>query len=300
MASSKPAIWNEKLELPGHVRFMEGVGDLPMLNVISERSSAEIYLHGAHLTHFQRNNEPPLLFLSQVSQFSDDKPIRGGIPVILPWFGPREGQPMHGFARTSNWDLKEIVPAKNGAIALRFRLEADETAGFPPLAADYLVTVSDTLELQLTVTNGSKDKELSFEECLHTYFRVGDIGATGITGLKGVNYVDKVDGFAQKTETADAIKISSEVDRVYLDTTGPIELHDTRLKRKIVIAKQNSASTVVWNPWSAKAQQMSDFGDDEYLHMVCLEAGNVGKNKITLAPGKSSSFSVTLSTASLV
>jgi D-hexose-6-phosphate mutarotase len=40
---------------------------------------------------------------------------------------------------------------------------------------------------------------------------------------------------------------------------------------------------------------MSDFGDDEYKQMVCVEAGSVGKNRINLAPNKSASLKVTLS-----
>ena len=35
--------------------------------------------------------------------------------------------------------------------------------------------------------------------------------------------------------------------------------------------------SVVWNPWEEKAKQMSDFGDDEYTKMVCVEAGYVSK-----------------------
>jgi D-hexose-6-phosphate mutarotase len=42
---------------------------------------------------------------------------------------------------------------------------------------------------------------------------------------------------------------------------------------------------------------MPDFGDQEYLKMVCVESGNVGKNKLTLAPGKSSVLRVKLSSA---
>lgn len=29
---------------------------------------------------------------------------------------------------------------------------------------------------------------------------------------------------------------------------------------------------VVWNPWSENAKKMSDFGDDEYPGMICVEA----------------------------
>ena len=53
----------------------------------------------------------------------------------------------------------------------------------------------------------------------------------------------------------------------------------------IRIAKSGSNSTVVWNPWIDKSIRMPDFGDEEYLQMVCVESGNVGTNKITLPAG---------------
>jgi len=287
-------------EIPGCVTFQDGRGDLPTVEVNTARSTAEIFLHGAHVTHFQKKGEPPLLFLSRVSRFAEEQPIRGGIPVILPWFGPREGMTMHGFARLKAWDLKEIRPLPDGSVSLRFRLpDCPEASSFPPFTADYVVTVSDTLSLQLVVTNNSPDAEFTFENCLHTYFAVADISAVSIVGLKGASYLDKVPDFARRTETNEAIQISSEVDRVYVDSTGPVEILDSRLGRKIRVEKEGSASTVVWNPWIAKAQQLPDFSDDEYQQMVCVESGNVGPNKITLPPGSSSTLSVELSSTPL-
>jgi glucose-6-phosphate 1-epimerase len=298
MAASKTPEWEKRLEIPGRVSFMDGVGDLPMINVNTEWSTAEIYQHGAHVTHFQRKKEPPLLFLSQVSRFDEGHPIRGGIPVILPWFGAREGELTHGFARIKTWELKEIVSSANGSVSLRLRLpDCAEAASQTPFTADYIITVGETLGLQLVVTNTSPDHEFVFENCLHSYFAVGDISAVSISGLKGLSYLDKVDTFARKTENRDAIQITSEVDRVYEDATGPVEIIDERFHRRIKIEKEGSASTVVWNPWIAKSQQMPDFGNDEYMRMVCVESGNVGKNKITLAPGKSATLGVRLSTS---
>ncbi|HZQ47849.1 MAG TPA: D-hexose-6-phosphate mutarotase [Verrucomicrobiae bacterium] len=298
MIADKTSALERRLEIPGRVSFMDGSGELPMLEIKTEWSTAEIYLHGAHVTRFQKRDEPPLLFLSQVSRFDKEHPIRGGIPVIFPWFGARAGKPAHGFARTTAWELKEITSSANGSISLRLRLpDGPAAAGFPPFTADYIVTVSETLELQLLIANASPDKEFTFEECLHTYFTVGDIGAASIVGLKGVGYEDKVENFAKKVETNEAINIPSEVDRVYFDTTGPVEIQDRSLQRKIRVEKEGSASTVVWNPWIAKAQQMSDFGNEEYQKMVCVESGNVGKNKVTLPPGKSSALTVKLSSA---
>ena len=290
----------KQFEIPGRVTVMEGNGELPKLEVTTDWSTAEIYLHGAHVTDFQKKGEPPILFTSQCSRFTTEQPIRGGIPVIFPWFGPREGEPTHGFARISQWELREAIAVPDGGVSLRFALpNTSASATWPAFSAHYVVTITDKLTLELIITNASPEDSFNFETCLHTYFSVGDIHNVSITGLKGVSYLDKVENFAAKTETADAIQITSEVDRVYLDTAGAVEILDPALRRKIRVEKSGSASTVVWNPWIAKAQQMPDFGNDEYQQMVCVESGNVSKNKTTLLPGKSSVLKVELSSHSL-
>jgi glucose-6-phosphate 1-epimerase len=287
-------------EALGRVAFLDGRGDLPMVEVSTRWSNAEIYLHGAHVTHFKKKDECPLLFLSQCSRFAEDQPIRGGIPVVFPWFGPREGLGQHGFARVKAWEIKECVPAPDGSVSLRFRLpEYPEASAFPPFTADYVVTVNQALTLQLIITNQSKDQEFVFENCLHSYFSVGDVTAVSISGLKGVNYQDKVASFLEKTEASDAIRIASEVDRIYLSTAGAVEITDPRFGRRIRIEKEGSASTVVWNPWVTKAQQMPDFGNEEYEQMVCVESGNVASNSVTLAPGGTSTLKVKLSSETL-
>jgi glucose-6-phosphate 1-epimerase len=279
----------------GTITTLAGDGGLPKLGIQTPWSTAEVYLHGAHVTQFKRVNEAPLLFLGRSSRFENGQPIRGGIPVIFPWFGPRDGAGLHGFARNHAWELKESNTASDGRVTLRFRMPRPAAAaGYPEFNVEYLVTVAETLSLEFMVTNQSADRPFEFEQCLHTYFHVEEIAEVEVRGLKGVSYLDKVDGFQKKTETADAIRISSEVDRVYLDTTGPVEIHDQGLRRVIRIEKENSASTVVWNPWIAKAKQMADFGDEEYRHMVCVESGNVGANRIVLPPGKTSSLKVRL------
>ena len=299
MMSNKPGL-TDKPEALGRVTFIDGQNELPMLEISTAWSTAEIYLHGAHVTQFKKKDEAPLLFLSQCSRFTEGNPIRGGIPVILPWFGPREGLAQHGFARVKPWDLKEFAPAPDGSVSVRFRLpDCPEAAAFPPFTADYIVTVNQALTLELVITNQSKDAEFTFENCLHSYFEVADVTAISIQGLKGVNYLDKVASFLEKTETSDALRIASEVDRVYLNTTGTVEICDPRIGRKIRIEKQGSASTVVWNPWIAKSRQMSDFGDEEYERMICVESGNVGSNSISLPPGGSSTLTVKLSSETL-
>jgi D-hexose-6-phosphate mutarotase len=290
---------NNQLQIPGRVKLTTGNGVLTKIDVTTKFSTAEIYLHGAHVTRFQKNGEPPLLFMSAKSLFAPDKAIRGGVPICFPWFGSRAGLPAHGFARITEWELVATRALPDGGV--RVHLQMPENAGGANAfggKVEYVVTVNESLTMELQITNQSAEP-LIFEECLHAYFSVGDINDVAITGLKGATYLDKTDNNTRKIESSDAIKIVSETDRVYLDTTGAVEILDANLRRRIRVEKSNSASTVVWNPWSAKAKAMADFGDEEFLQMVCVEAGNVGQNQITLAPGKTSALKVELSSAPL-
>jgi D-hexose-6-phosphate mutarotase len=285
-----------KHEIPGRVTLATGNGGLPKLEIKTDRSTAEIYPHGAHVTDFQKNGEPPLLFMSQASQFVDGKPIRGGVPIVFPWFGPREGVPAHGFARLVSWDLRAASLTPSGAVKLSFDLPESAAKSYDVNArVSHVVTVDDQLTMELIVTNTAASGNFVFENCFHTYFAVSGIDAVSITGLKGAPYLDRLDSTALKSESADAIRIRSEVDRTYVNAAGPVEIQDATLRRVIRVEKSGSASTVVWNPWVAKAKAMADFGDEEFRQMVCVESGNVAQNKIALAPGGIASLKVVVS-----
>jgi glucose-6-phosphate 1-epimerase len=257
-------------EIPGRVLFSEGNGDLSRLEINTAWSNAEVYLHGAHITHFQEKSGPPILFLSQLSRFNVGTAIR------------------------------EVAQSPTGSVCLRLTLpDSPSAALFPKFSATYSMTIGKTLAAELTVVNLSQDQDFTYEDCLHSYFNVGDISAVSITGLKGIDYLDKTENFARKTERAEHIKITQETDRIYLDTKSVVEIHDSSLQRRIRIEKSGSTSTVVWNPWVAKAQQMPDFGNDEYLKMVCVESGNVADNRVTLPAGKSASLRIEISTLPL-
>lgn len=281
------------LEIPDRVSIVKGEGGMPKVVVETDSSLAEIHLHGAHVTRFQKKGEAPLLFLSDSSDFARDKPIRGGIPIIFPWFGPSEGLPANGYARTVEWDLRETTLLPDGSVSLRFKLPR-----LGKFDVQYLVTVSDSLCLELVVCN-SGENESSFENCLHTYFQISSIDAISITGLTGTRYMDKVTG-KPCVETSTNIRIEGEVDRVYSDTPATTEIEDPGFGRKIRIEKSGSESTVVWNPWIEKSIRMPDFGDEEYLQMVCVESGNVTTNKITLASGGCTLLKVRLSSEPLL
>jgi glucose-6-phosphate 1-epimerase len=287
----------KKHEIPGRVAVAAGNGGLAKIAVATKSSAAEIYPHGAHITHFQKNGEPPLIFMSHKSWFAPGQPIRGGVPICFPWFGNREGEPSHGFARIVEWQLVKAAAAPDGAVALHFALPPiPGREAWKNLRTEFVVTVADTLTMELTTANDSCGNPLEIEECLHTYFHVGDIGAVKLTGLQGAPFDDFAFGAngARRNGDPSPLRITQETNRVYPNHTGTVEIHDENLKRIIRVEKSHSHSTVVWNPWTTQ-KMPDDFDPAEHKHMVCVESGNVKQNKIALAPGKSSSLKVVLS-----
>ena len=300
MTSSSIPDQLRKHEIPGRVAIVNGDGGLPKVVVTTKSSAAEIYLLGAHITGFQKNGGPPLLFMSAKSWFAPGKPIRGGVPVCFPWFGPRDGEPAHGFARITEWEMVKTSTTPDGMVTLNFRLpEIPERPAWKNLRTEFVVAVSDKLTMELTATNNSSTA-MEIENCLHTYFHVGDISQVSIVGLQGAPFLDNAAGGngARKVENDSVLRITKETNRVYPDTAGTVQIRDDNLKRKIRIEKSGSNSTVVWNPWTTQ-KLPDDFDPAEHRQMVCVESGNVKQNKISLAPGKTSALIVVLSSVPL-
>ena len=285
-----------RLEMPGRVEIVNGHGGLPLVKIRTPWSAAEIYLNGAHVTHFQKNGEPPLIFMSRKSYFAPGKAIRGGVPICFPWFGPREGEPAHGFARFTGWELVKTAAAPDGTVTVHFALpELSGREVWKSLRTEFVVTVGDTLTMELIATNESCGETFVIENCLHTYFQVGDIGAVTLAGLEGAVFDDFAFGAGGKRLPAEnaPLNITQETNRVYPDNAATVEIRDEKLKRTIHVEKSNSQSTVVWNPWTTQ-KLPDDFDPAEQKQMVCVESGNVKQNKISLAPGTSSALKVVL------
>ena len=282
---------------PNSIKQTSGKGGLPLVQIKTPWSTAEIYLNGAHVTHFQKNSEPPLIFMSAKSYFAPGKAIRGGVPICFPWFGNRDGEPSHGFARSTAWQLVKTSVAKNGAATLTFALpQIPSRTAWKDLRTEFVVTVAETLTMELITTNDSCGETLAIENCLHTYFQVGDIGAVSVHGLEGAAYLNFAEGDNGVPRPAESfpIRINRETNRTYCGTTATVEVRDENLKRTIRVEKSGSQSTVVWNPWTTQ-KLPDDFDPAEHQHMICVESGNVKQNKISLAPGKATALNVMLS-----
>src|SRR5690242_19293909 len=104
----------QTLGIPGLVELDSGQGGFTKARITTKWGTAEIYLHGAQVTGFEKKGQPPLLFLSSHSRFEKGKAIRRGVPICFPWFGPKAGGPAHGFARITEWELVETKALGGG------------------------------------------------------------------------------------------------------------------------------------------------------------------------------------------
>jgi glucose-6-phosphate 1-epimerase len=276
--------------IPGAVHFEAGPSDLARAVIQTPQAEAAVYLHGAHVTHYQPRGDRPVLSLSALGRFQADQPIRGGVPIVFPWFGPcREdaGAPMHGFARIIEWRLASVRQEAGGAVAMVLALDSGAAAhsAWPySYAMTYTVRVGAMLDLTLEVRNSS-DRPVTYEEALHTYLAVEDIHQVAVRGLAGTTYIDKTDRMMRKTQDAEPLRITAETNRVYLETRAACVVEDPAGNRRLVVEKQGSDVTVVWNPWIAKAKALPDFGDDEWRQMLCVETANAADHAVRLGPG---------------
>ncbi len=282
---------NERFASAGVVTFEAGSGGLIRASVGGRAAEGHVYLHGAHVTHHRPAGHGPLLFLSEQSRFATGKAIRGGVPVIFPWFGARVGHPEapdHGFARTREWAVEAVEPASDGSVAVTLTLEADDATrpAWPhEFTLRHRVVFGERLEMKLEVENRS-GHPFDFEEALHTYLLVGDVAQVSINGLGDGVYIDKTDDMRRKTLADGLLRLNGTTDRVFVNTRATCTVTDPVLARRIVVEKTGSTTTVVWNPWREKARVMADLGNDEWRSMLCVEAANAADNTVHLGGGE--------------
>ncbi|XP_031398089.1 putative glucose-6-phosphate 1-epimerase [Punica granatum] len=279
-----------------YVEQTKGVNGLDKVILREVRDfSAEVYLYGGHVTSWKNEHGEELLFVSNKAIFKPPKAIRGGIPICFPQFGPHGTLEQHGFARNRVWSIDNDAPpfstnSTDKAFIDLILKPSDEDMKLWPHKYEFRlrITLAPGGDLKLTsrIRNMNTDgKPFTFTFAYHTYFAVTDISEVRVEGLETHDYLDNLRNRERFTEQGDAITFESEVDKVYLSTPTKIAILDHERKRTFVLRKDGLPDAVVWNPWDKKAKAMADFGDEEYKHMLCVEAACIEK-PITLKPGE--------------
>jgi glucose-6-phosphate 1-epimerase len=291
---------NSRYGLKGRLAFHEETNGLVMVTMTSAHSVCKLSLYGAQILSFIPNGAQDLLMVSNHSLFEKGKPIRGGIPLCFPWFNIHPVNPQlpgHGFARITDWEVANTGFDANGAVKITLGLMSNPQtlALWPfPFSSILEVLVGQELEVKWLVKN-SGPEPIEVTSALHTYFNIGDVNRIRIDGLEEADYVDSVRQGALTRHENRSIVINQEVNRLYLDTTNTCQIIDPSLNRTLVVRKTGSNSTIVWNPWMERSLMISDLGDEDYHHFVCVETGNVNRNALKIKPGESHVTTLNLS-----
>ncbi|WP_194868068.1 D-hexose-6-phosphate mutarotase [Pseudoalteromonas sp. PPB1] len=281
------------MELSASVKLARTESGLEYFDVNGPQCQAKIYLQGAQITEFIPTGQKNLLWVSQDETYLEGQSIRGGIPICWPWFGVHANPdwPAHGFARKQVWRA-ERVEEDDAAIRIVLSLPmASIDRTFWPYESSLTVefVLSEQLEVKLCNTNTGSET-FTLTQALHTYFPTPAITQTRVDGLQGANYIEFGEGpFVQN----EVVTFGRETDMVYTQASE-VQIIETP-DGKIEVGREHSSSCVLWNPWIEKSKRLSNFRDDEYHTMLCLEAANVMDDAVTLAPGESHTLTTKIS-----
>ena len=159
---------NQRFACEG-AHFEDGNGGLVRAVIETPAVQGEVYLHGAHITRFQPAGHAPILFLSEKSHFAPDKPIRGGVPLCFPWFGPRDGDesaPMHGLARLLAWEVENVEKRGDAVeIVLVLAPTGKPHPAWPNCELRYEISFGASLQMRLAVKNSGENRFVSPKRC---------------------------------------------------------------------------------------------------------------------------------------
>lgn len=251
---------------------------------------------GAQVISWAPRGAAPVLYVSTAARFQRGSSIRAGAPICWPWFGPGRFPgltPAHGFVRVAAWELVSLQESAD-TVVTRHRVDSASVTSpvWPnPYAAEVVASFGAELSIALTVTNTGTE-ELDYEEAIHTYLAVGDVGEVLVAGLEGAPYIDKTTGGTRRVLEG-LLAVTGETDAV-CETAGPITLVDPVLQRRLVITLEGAKNAVVWNPWEAKGAALADVAEGEWRTFLCIEGANAFENAVRLAPGESHTLSYTV------
>jgi glucose-6-phosphate 1-epimerase len=281
---------DEKFSIEGEVGFAELEEELVFITVSNKFADADICLYGAHVTSFKPQNAMDILWMSPDSAFEVGKPIRGGIPVCFPWFGPHKTdpeKPQHGFGRLMYWDVVATASRPGGETEIVLQLcSSAETKAYwdYDFCAEMLIVVGQKLEVSLKVTNTSSGA-IEYTCALHTYYSISALENITIEGLRGITYFNQLTG-EHDIQEEELLMIQEPLTRHYLNTEATVVIDDNVFRRKIKVEKSGSKVTTVWNPGEVTCATIGDLPDDAFHAFVCVEATNAFNFPINLAPGE--------------
>ena len=272
---------------PGVARAPHPTGG-DALTLAATGGTAVIALHGATVLSHVPTGGRDLIWLSPKATSAGGKPLRGGIPLCGPWFGPHGTYPQgptHGLMRQRPWRLIRVEAISDGRLRAELGIDLSPEPGLGWLhraEATVVITVGKRLAVELSVRNTGSTPFLS-SGALHTYVAVTDVRSTRVEGLDDREYIDFTAGGVRRRHGIGPVLLSGESARFFL-SNAPVRVVDG--ERTIAVRSWGHGATVVWNPWDRTAATMGDLGDG-WPGFLCVEAANIPETAVPLAPHQS-------------
>lgn len=241
---------------------------------------------GAQVLHYRPTGQQSVFWVNNPLASSVNDAARGGAPLCWPWFGPHSSDPSqvnHGTARTAPWELssshlEESNEGGKKATSLDF-IPARKISTTFEVVFNIVISAND-LTMKI-ITRNVTDETQSLTQAIHSYFQVGNSEEVTITGLKGCDYLDKLADNQLCFQREQLSKITA-IDSIYKHQ-GEVVIVDNNLAREIVISKEGSGSTVVWNPGTNAKLYSIEQGQKSFL---CVEAANTAHENLTVEPSE--------------
>lgn len=207
-----------------------------------------------------------LLFLSKKAKLDGSIPIRGGIPIIFPIFGKsRNNLPKHGFARNVKWVKVRNWENENNSGIIMVLDNMNKKYWINECKLIYKVTLNEvSLTCNLEVKNLKEN--ITFDILFHNYFNVTDISNYNCNDFNNKKYYNQL---TDKNEVSKKIVINKEIDRIF-SKLDKINFYNGDNQFELI---SNNTNVVLWNPWIEKSKRLSDFQNEEYNKMICIEPG---------------------------
>jgi glucose-6-phosphate 1-epimerase len=217
-------------------------------------SCATVLLRGAQLLSWRAADGQELLYRSPASALNRASPVRGGVPVVFPQFGPNGPLPRHGFARQRLWRRREAaIKDTPHSVQLTLDVAVGDEALWPHACRCtlHIALQPNQLEIRLEVEN-TGPTPLRFTAALHSYWAVAHSGDASLWGV--------LPGTA-------AMPVAGPIDRV-LTPSGPalwLEAGGYHL----ALQQRGFDQLVVWNP--GPESQLPDLPAQGHCQFVCIE-----------------------------
>ena len=283
------------------------LGELPGWRVRHGDAEVVISQQGAQVLSYQRDGQPPLIWLSEQASYQRGQSVRGGVPVCWPWFGDLSrnppavkalvaepsSAPFHGGVRSLDWQLQRLAPDAAG-ISLEFACPAPASdANWPAaLQLELHIRLDQRLHISL-LSHNNGSQPLTIRQALHSYFAVSDIRQVEVDGLADCRYIETLEDWQERRQDG-PLRFSGETDRIYQQLPSRLSISDPAWQRRVCLESHGSRSAVLWNPWIDKAQRLSSFAADAWQRMLCIETANVWHDCVQLPAGASHSLGVSL------